>query len=528
MRRWKHAFKKFRRSMCFAASLLMLVACGCQPQANQPVEEPSSEPVANLKAIILGTPPAEGMDELYRQLDALTIPELNCTLRFEYIPWGDERAQLNVATVSGEYDLIPGGVFSDYRTLVSRNAFLDLNKYLDLVPALREHYRTEAVDVLKSCEINGGLYGIPQYVIGVKHVDEGFFFREDLRKEWGLEPISDLDTLEAYLYRAKESKEYRNQPLITDNRIWTSLWLLVSGGKYLEINSMLETPFVVVLADDPGVVVKRMETPEFQTVVSYIRKWQEAGILEQNMLSLSDNEGVRGRQMLAADLKPCETNVPFWSITGSFLRDLWTAHPDWEYSFFPYCANDDAWYMKSVADASVISVSSKTRYPETAVKLLEKIHTDQRYYDLLRYGVEGIHYSLVDGLLDYTGISSANGFGWTPAGDYTLDRDTRHVSEQWYEEIEMPYDDWEAQVSEQAQIDPLGDFSVDLSGLEAEVSRMEQVRTRYFQPILCGYHANAEQALREANDALNESGFEAYFDSVQRQVSAYLAQNNNG
>ena len=33
------------------------------------------------------------MDEIYEQLDALTIPELNCTLRFDFIPWGNERKQ---------------------------------------------------------------------------------------------------------------------------------------------------------------------------------------------------------------------------------------------------------------------------------------------------------------------------------------------------------------------------------------------------------------------------------------------------
>ena len=262
---------------CLAVSILMLLACGCAPQANAPDGETSNEPIANLKAIILGTPPAEGLDELYRQLDEMTIPELNCTLRFEYIPWGDERVQLNMATASGEYDLIPGGVFSDYRTLVSKNAFLNLNDYLYLVPELQEHYATYSDSILKECEINGGLYGIPQYSIGVQNANEGFFFREDLRREWGLEPVTDLETMEAYLYRAKESEAYRDNPLVTDNRIWTSLWLLVSEGKYLEIDSMLETPFVVALAESPDVLVRRMETPEFQTVISYLRKWQEAG-----------------------------------------------------------------------------------------------------------------------------------------------------------------------------------------------------------------------------------------------------------
>lgn len=517
-----HITGGFRRVLCFAISSLLLITCGCQQGDTSPVDESQNEPVANLKAIILGNPPAEGLDELYRQLDELTIPELNCTLRFEYIPWGDERAQLNMAAASGEYDFIPNGVFSDYQPLVSKNAFLNLKDYFDLVPDLQEHYATYSVDILESCEINGGLYGIPQYSIGIHNADEGFFFREDLRKEWGLAPITDLDSMEAYLYRAKESDAYQNSSLITDNRIWTSLWLLVSEGKYLEIDSMMSTPFVVALAEDPSVLVKRTETPEFQTVVAYLRKWQEAGILESNMLALSDNEGTRGRELMVADAKPCETNVPFWSIITNFLRELWDTHPDWEYSFFPYCKNHQGWYIESIADASVVSISSKTRYPETAVKLLEKIHTDQRYYDLLRYGVEGIHYHLVDELLDYTDIPSDNSFGWTPITDNVLSRETIYVSEEWHEQIDVPYENWYDEISEQAVTDPLWNFTMDLSDLEAVAEEMEQVRMYYFQPILCGYYEDPQQALQEANEALYQAGFDTYFDSMQRQITDYF------
>ena len=66
-----------KRAVCAALSGLLLMASGCQPQAAEPSDTQHNEPVANLRAVILGTPPTEGMDELYRQLDALTICGLN-------------------------------------------------------------------------------------------------------------------------------------------------------------------------------------------------------------------------------------------------------------------------------------------------------------------------------------------------------------------------------------------------------------------------------------------------------------------
>lgn len=499
-----------------AGMLSLLGGCG-----RQAAEEPSmdAQPVVNFKAIVLGTAPETGMEELYEQLDALTVEELNCTLRFEFIPWGDERKQLNIATASGEYDFIPGGTFSDYRTLVSKNAFLDLNDYLYLVPELQRHYETYSRTALEDCEINGGLYGIPQFGPGeIKNVSEGFFYREDLRKAWGLDEIVDLETMEAYLYRAKQDERYQDGPLITDNRIWQSLWLLITKGRYLEVNSMQETPFVVVAADDPYVVLNRLETPEFQEVLAYIRKWRTDGILESDLLARSDNEGVRGKNLMMQDRKPCETNVPIWSAGASHIPDLVQQHPDWEYGFFPYVSVNEEWYIGSLAESSVVSVSSKIRYPEIAVRLLEKIHTDERYYNLVKYGVEGIHYQNVDGKVSYEGISSNERFGWNVCTDSLMNLENIPVDELWNESVEVPIALWQEEISKEAKPYPLYGFTFLSNGLESEMTAMESVRLKYFQPLVCGYMENYGEELKKTADVLRAAGLDRYIVAMQQQI----------
>ena len=62
-------------------------------------------------------------DEDYKKTE-----ELGCHLRFDYIPWGDERSQINMAIASGEYDFISNGNFSDYyceRTVAECEKFWD-------------------------------------------------------------------------------------------------------------------------------------------------------------------------------------------------------------------------------------------------------------------------------------------------------------------------------------------------------------------------------------------------------------------
>ena len=514
--------KKMVLAAMLAALACILACCGREGRGTQQTETIGPEPLVNFKAVVLGNPPDTGLEEIYARLDELTVPELQCTLRFEFIPWGDERKQLNIATASGEYDFIPGGIFSDYRILVSKNAFLDLNDYLYLVPELVKHYSTYSENTLKDCEIDGGLYGIPQFGMGgIMDVNEGFFYREDLRKEWGLPEITDLDSMEAYLYRAKQDDRYREEALITDNRIWQSLWLMVTGGKYLEVNSMMETPFVVVEAKDPYTLVNRLETPEFAQVLYYINKWRRDGILESDLLALSDNEGARGKSLMLADRKPCETNVPDWSAGASHVPDLTEAHPEWEYGFYLYTSGNEKWYITSLASASVVSVSSKTQDPEKAIRLLEKIHTDQRYYDLVRYGVEGIHFKKVGENISYDGVPGSRRFGWTVCSDDLLNYEAVPANEQWYRDVEVKQGEWKEGLAKIAFPHPLDGFNIRTGGIEKELSQMETARLQYFQPLVCGYYDSIEEGIARTKEALNQAGFTVYMENLQEQLDAW-------
>ena len=99
-----------KRLLLLLLAALMLTGC-----AKEPVEAPveAANEIVTLHGITLGIAPEGGLDSIYQQLDALTIPELGCRLRLSYIPWGDERDQINIAIASGEYDIIPQGTFSD-------------------------------------------------------------------------------------------------------------------------------------------------------------------------------------------------------------------------------------------------------------------------------------------------------------------------------------------------------------------------------------------------------------------------------
>ena len=105
---------------------------------------------------------------------------------------------------------------------------------------------------LESCEIGGKLYRIPQF--GKANGQRSCEMKASctgriLRKSWGLPEINSLETMEQYMYKAKD--EYPESSVVMDSRIWSCVWNILAAGKYLELDSYMNTPYTVVSIDDP-------------------------------------------------------------------------------------------------------------------------------------------------------------------------------------------------------------------------------------------------------------------------------------
>lgn len=511
-------------------SLLFLIctlsACGSAEKEKTNALQSERKKIVTLKVISIGTPPKNGLDSLYKSLDEMTEEELGCRIRIDYIPWGDERKQLQIAIASGEYDLIPNGTFSDYYEEAAKGAFVDLNQYRDTVPELFQHYEEYRSDYLEGIEIDNRLYGIPQFEKdGPIHVGEGFLYRKDLLEVWGLEPVTDLETMEKYLYAAKADVRYAGSSLVTDNRIWNSLWYMLCSPDYPELESITSIPYAVVSAENPRKILSRFETEEFQEILSVVRKWYQDGILNPSILASSDNEGTAGLELMLSDKKPCETNTPVWAVNSNYIPALYEKNPKWTYDFFDYSINQEVvWRKNRGREVSCISISSKSKNPETAVRLLEKLHTDQRYHDLLNYGVPGENYDL-DG--EYVTVAPDNKFSYLTGGaDFQMARKSSSVNAQWQEVYEREVKKQDDRVSE-AEVTPLDGFSPDLSSIQKVKRELDAVNKTYLLPLCCGVTEEPEEDYGNAVRKLYEAGLQKYLDELQRQLDMYWEERDN-
>ncbi|MEK3836005.1 extracellular solute-binding protein [Paenibacillus sp. FSL R7-0128] len=470
--------------------------------------------VVELKAITMGNEPKSGLDNFYKQLDEMTIKDLGIKIRFDYIPWGDEKNQISRAIAAKEYDIYVGGVWSDFTNFATKNAFADLTPLLNEVPDLVEHYKG-ALDRVK---LDGKVFGIPQFNKPGGGSD-GMLYREDLRKEWGLPEINSLGAVEQYLYKAKEV--YSSTPMLNDKRFGNNLWTLIGGSKYLTVIP----DYAVASVDDPYKVISMYDTPEYKLAVEKAKKWYDDGIVDHDVLAAQGNATGETLELMKVDQKPLEFNNHFGAVSGNYINPLKEALPDTEYGWYDFYLNNVPSFLPKMSAGSLtmISIGANSKYPEQALKLIEKAHTDQTYYNLLSYGVVGENYNVDSaGFINYEGIPSENiKPSWTGLADGYMNLQVNYPGE-W----KAIYDNIQAEGSKAAEAggtDPYEGFSFDTSSLATELSNLETVKTQYIQPLSVGMTNDIDADLATVQKQLKSAGYDTYLAELQKQLDAFVA-----
>ncbi|MDQ0112166.1 extracellular solute-binding protein [Paenibacillus harenae] len=469
-----------------------------------------------LKAVTMGKEPASGMDSFYRQLDALTIEDLGITVRFDFIPWGEERNEIGRAIEAKDYDLYVGGFWTDFKQYAKRNAFVDLVPLLDQVPALTEHYG----DLLDRAKLDGKLYGLPSF----GKPGAGFYgvlYREDLRLQWGLQPIDSFNALEQYLYKAKQ--QYPNTPMINDKRFGDVLWDMLAGGDYYTIDN----DYAVAPVKDPYKVMSKYDTPEYEQLVRKAKQWYDDGIVDRDILASQGNQTSKTFELMKIDKKPLEFSNHFGAVTGNYIDVLKARYPEQRFGWLDigFDLHPEKVFLPevSVDTSSMISIGLNSLHPELALKFLEKAHSDRAYYDLLMYGVEGENYKLEDGRVSYERISEQNRKpGWTGLYDGYMAYPAKAPGE-WQAIVDKLTVTEGPKLAEANGIDPYEGFIFNTSFVSEEHERLEKIRVAYVQPLAVGVSNDIGSELAEMRSELKKAGMDAYLNALQSQLYTYAA-----
>lgn len=493
------------------AILLTLVLLGATAFAEAPADVDLSKPV-DLFMYLLGDPSPD-LDRVLAEINKLAERDLNCTLSIGYIPWSDMDTKYSLILASGEpVDLMFTGDWAYYTQEATKGAFLELTdemlqKYMagtwaQWTPAAWNHEL-----------LNGKKYAVPNNLAQYTTAAQCVAIRGDLREKYGIEPLKTIQDWENYVITVAQNEDAITACTCTiDNRFVKQVTLYAP-------NDIVYVPaasdFVYHYREGESFTEDQLEytyfLPEYVDWAKHMKELADAGVWSRNSASstLQNQEAFEAGQSAT-----CIQH--FKSVLGS-VDKINLEHPEWKpeaYNLFPDNIKTQALYS---GDAMAIPVASKN--PERAMMLLDKLNSDETYYNLMQYGIEGVHW------IDEGDGMFSEGPEW---GNF------RNAGcGQWGMQNQRY---WKTSVNENPQlavftaeydakvVHPICEgFRPDETPVRNEMAAIRAVEEQYGYLIDLGLVDDVDAAYEELKQELERAGIDRVIAEYRRQLGEFLA-----
>lgn len=259
---------------------------------------------------------------------------------------------------------------------VKKNAYYDITELLKTKDS--KLYSTIDPLLWKGVTIGGKIYGVPTY--------------KELAEQWALYAETDflaknnIDTESIHSLEDAEVilKALKNDPsrpgfMITSK---SSNQALYSARDYDSVTSLCS-----VKRDEPSKVVNYYETESYSKFVHLMRDWFNKGYIAQDVATLQNYnkyKNANGKQILGL-------SVVSYSPLNELAQEKTLGVKVTPMKVTPVVTTT------SSTTGSVFGIYKQCENPELALKFLELWNTTPEIKNLITYGIEGKHYSLVNG-----------------------------------------------------------------------------------------------------------------------------------
>jgi putative aldouronate transport system substrate-binding protein len=493
--------KKSMRSIGLVLAMLIVlttVMAGCTKKAPATTKVGTSKAVS-LSMYLLGTP-AKDYDAVLAAFNAKAKKDLNCSIGVTWIGWGDYTTKYPLVLASGEpIDLIYTSNWLNFSVEASKGAFLPLEK---LAPTYApKSYAAQTPGMIQTCTVNGHLDALsPKFS---QYAMMGYIVRGDLMKKYGIAngSIKTMDDIGAFCADVVKNDKGID-PTGFDSQ--TSMNIYEPGLlNYYNVTGIYDFPLMVTVDSKgmPTSTVKNIyEDPSYPAFFAKMKQWSDAGYWPKNVLSNKDTamltEGTAAMRL---------HNVDSW--TTAYIQQ-----PSWDLQFIPGAPY--AYLTSAVQDAMAIPASSKN--PERALMLLEKIRTDETYYDLLTYGQKNIDWTLNsknEVVEKDPNTFAADGYCSWGFKDPEFEKDAAG----------SPPDMHAIKDANKANgvATPYVNFAFNTDPVKAQVAAIANVMTQYCNPLALGYISDPVAGLATLKQKLNDAGIAAVQTELQKQLDAF-------
>lgn len=274
--------------------------------------------------------------------------------------------------------------------MVAREQILDLTDYINNSDALNKLDKS----LFKDLQINGKTYFVPYNYPKSKAI----FIRKDLMDRYGVN-LSSTPTTEEF---SREMAKFVGSGIIPFN-----------FPKWVDNFQFFYNSFGAWggIYEKDGMFIDGFQTEEMKNALVYLRQLYTDGILNQEFIT-TENSGMREKTYTAK----AASSIDYVTNYINYVQNTTAANKYTEMHLIYKIIGPDG-YGGSLNEATQTAfvISSKTKDPDAAIRVLETIVTDPDVYPaFFGIGLEGKHYMLNDkGEIIATEKASNSGYKYT-------------------------------------------------------------------------------------------------------------------
>lgn len=444
-----------------------------------------------------GNYPQNDQDEVFKALNEKIKEKINAEVDFKAISWGDYDQKMILADSAGEsYDLcFTSDWQNNYIQNVAKGAYLPLDDLLkEYAP---KTYASVPESFWDATRVDGKIYGIINQQIIARTTM--LTFNKELADKYNFDPKTidnNLDNLVPYMEQIKQNEK----GVIGNSMNWDANNAYYFGIEMLAGNT---NPAGIYMDDSDATIINVFKTDEFKQYAEKQREWEQAGYLmgEDGLTSgdaYSIQEGKRGS----------------W-VSGTYKPGV-VAEEALKWGMDVYCeAVSEPYVSTSGVVATMHAIGRNSENPERAMMLMELMNTDKEIYNMLVYGLEGKHYTKLDG--DFIKLVPDSGYApgtaWLHASTFNAYLLEGQDADLWEQTKAL---------NASAKVSPLLGFNFDPAPVQTEIAQCSSVVNQYLPLFLYGV-GTLDKDYVEFIERLDTAGAQNIIDEMQKQVDEWKA-----
>lgn len=502
--------------VALCVSVVSLVGCGGPPPDMDGVFVDNPEEHYNLKFYMPSMGTMTDLPAVVEEVNKITEREINASIEivaFNYYEYSSKIT--NVIASSEKFDIChTSPAINHYFLNVQRKAFYPVDYLLDTYAPVTKSLISE--DLWKQLEVGGKKYATVNLQI-LPRTFSYFLNDEQNMKDFiaAKYPSYTFDTIwQANVHKLQFIEEYLAWLRQTGkglggytSRIDATATLQNFYG-FDDLSTGMNCPGAVQATDDLKdgklKVVNQFETDEFKELVEYATRWRQMGYINKDKISSSGGAQDYNVMDIVFDgtWKPGAEQT---STDGTVRRPIQLSEPT---------------YFSSFILGTMNAISSRSENPARAMKFIELMSSNKELHNLLQFGIEGKHYTKVEGeenRISLTPNSSYDNkfFGWGLGNEFNS-----------YVYGAQPADMHEQskKINETARKPAIIGFNFDPEPVKQKIADCLAVSEEFVQLLSEGGFPDQQAKYNEFIQRLKQAGADDIVKEKQRQVDLWVAQ----